>query len=246
MTDKIDPVFVSHAADVLGDTRRGLTGSEIAKKLRAYALRYEVNIPYPSTPNDAPNKRTMLNENLTAFSGWQQYEIIKDLCEDSRFSTFLGNDFEAVRELKLMLVTRYPQFRGSDVTGINEALVEETRHWLGEYPGSLQLYESALVKYEGGVFQRNVLDDLRLSLEILLQEVLSNGKSLENQKASLGGFLKARGGSKELSNMFVTLLDYYAKYQNSFVKHSDAVVEQEMELIFELSSSFMKHVVRLA
>ena len=29
--------------------------------------------------------------------------------------------------------------------------------------------------------------------------------------------------------MFRTLVDYYSKYQNSFVKHNDAVVEEEVD-----------------
>jgi len=46
--------------------------------------------------------------------------------------------------------------------------------------------------------------------------------------------------------MFVKLLDYYAKYNNSYVKHDDAVIEEEIEFILEITSSFMKHLVRLS
>ncbi len=45
--------------------------------------------------------------------------------------------------------------------------------------------------------------------------------------------------------MFVRLVDYYGKYQNSYVKHDDAVIEAEIEFIFEITSSFMKHIVKL-
>ena len=41
------------------------------------------------------------------------------------------------------------------------------------------------------------------------------------------------------------LVDYYCKYQNTYVKHDDAVVSGEIEFIFELTSSFMKHLLRL-
>jgi hypothetical protein len=40
-------------------------------------------------------------------------------------------------------------------------------------------------------------------------------------------------------------LDYYSKYQNTYVKHNDAVIEEEIEFIFEITASFMKHLVRL-
>ena len=46
--------------------------------------------------------------------------------------------------------------------------------------------------------------------------------------------------------MFVKLVDYYTKYQNSYVKHNDAVIEEEVDFILEITSSFMKHLVRLA
>lgn len=46
--------------------------------------------------------------------------------------------------------------------------------------------------------------------------------------------------------MFVKLVDYYAKYQNSYVKHDDAVIGEEVEFVIELTSSFMKHLVRLS
>jgi hypothetical protein len=44
----------------------------------------------------------------------------------------------------------------------------------------------------------------------------------------------------------VKLVDYYAKYQNSYVKHDDAVIEEEVEFVIELTWSFMKHLVRLS
>lgn len=75
--------------------------------------------------------------------------------------------------------------------------------------------------------------------------IFQNNKSLENQVTQIGAFINSTGGSKEFSNMFRTLVDYYSKYQNSFVKHNDAVIEEEVEFIFEMTSSFMKHLVKM-
>lgn len=74
---------------------------------------------------------------------------------------------------------------------------------------------------------------------------MNNGKSLENQTQSLGQFLKSNGCSKELSNMFRILIDYYTKYQNTYVKHDDAVIETEIEIIFEMTCSFMRFLIRV-
>jgi hypothetical protein len=89
------------------------------------------------------------------------------------------------------------------------------------------------------------LDDLRLALEILLKAIFDNGRSLENQLPALGQFIKLRGGSPQLSNMFSKLVEYYSNYQNTYVKHADAVIEQEIEFVLEITSSFMKHLIRM-
>jgi hypothetical protein len=143
-------------------------------------------------------------------------------------------------------VTRYKHLAADDqASEVNETLIEETRHWLAAYPEVLALYNGALEKFEHGGFDRNLLDDLRLALEKRLQFGLQNGKSLENQVPLIGAYIKQRGGSKELANMFVKLVDYYATYQNTYVKHDDAVIEEEIEFVFEITSSFMKHLIRL-
>jgi len=85
-----------------------------------------------------------------------------------------------------------------------------------------------------------------LALELLLKSLFSSNKSLENQITNIGQFIKDRKGSSEFANMFVKLLDYYCKYQNNYIKHDDAVIEEEIEFVMEITSSFMKHLVRLA
>lgn len=241
--DKMPAHFVQYAADILGATSGGLSGADIVRATAAYAVKYDANIPYSTYPFEAPNKRTALRENLMAFSAAQQYQIIKELCDHRSFSLLPNKER---KELKIRLVTRYSSLaQDGQASEINETLIEETRHWLDGYPEALSLYNDALEKYEHGVFHRNLLDDLRLGLEKLLRETFSNSKSLENQIRFVGSYIKDRGGSKELANMFVTLVEYYAKYHNSYVKHDDSVIEEEIEFIFEITSSFMKHLIRL-
>ncbi|MBL7706348.1 MAG: hypothetical protein JNM21_12455 [Taibaiella sp.] len=106
------------------------------------------------------------------------------------------------------------------------------------------MYNSALEKLKGGVFQRNLIDDLRLSLELLLKELLGNNKPLEKQIADVGGYQQAKGISAETTNMFNSLLDYYSKYQNKYVKHDDNIKEKEIEFIVDLTSTFMKFITK--
>ena len=92
---------------------------------------------------------------------------------------------------------------------------------------------------------RTLVVDLRLGLETLTRQIFGNHKSLENQISQIGQFVKEKHGSPQLANMFEKLVDYYCKYQNTYVKHDDAVITAEIEFIFELTSSFMKHLIRL-
>ena len=235
--------FINFTSEILGDTEAGLSGSQIAKYCSSYSINFDIEIPYPEYPfpKRLPNKRTALRENLKAFSPDQQFKIIKELCELKQFE-----NNSKVKDLKIKLITRYGQFFETDnAKEINEPLIDETKHWLSDYPESLRLYEEALSKLHHNIFKRNLLDDLRLSLEKLLQIIFSNRKSLENQLPEIGSFIKQRNGSKELSNMFVKLIDYYTKYQNTYVKHDDAVIETEIEIIFEITSSFMKFLLRI-
>jgi hypothetical protein len=61
----------------------------------------------------------------------------------------------------------------------------------------------------------------------------------------VGRFVRERGGSPQLANMFEKLLDYYNKYQNTYVKHDGAVPMLEAEFVLELSACFMKHLIRV-
>lgn len=238
----VPTAFVNHACEILGDTNTGLSGSKIVEYLNAYAFDYGVNIPYPNypLPPSVPNKRTALRKNLRAFSPEQQIQILNELCQLSQFK-----DNAAVNNLRYQIISRYGHLLVTPPNKtIDTVLIEQTRHWLADYPDSLKLYETALMKLENKLFLRNLLDDIRLSLEKLTQMLLQNNRSLENQIADLGPFLKSSGCSKELSNMFQKLIDYYTKYQNTYVKHDDAVIENEIEIIFEMTCSFMRFLIR--
>ena len=74
----IPTTFINFAADILGNTNYGLSGNKIVKYCSAYAIDFNISIPYSRYPfpNDVPNKRTALSKNLSKFSPIQQYKII--------------------------------------------------------------------------------------------------------------------------------------------------------------------------
>ena len=128
---------------------------------------------------------------------------------------------------------------------VNSNLIKENLVILKDYPEVAKLYHKAIDQLNEDRYERNLLDDLRLSIEILLRNILSNDKSLENQFESLGKYLKEKGVSKHITNLFRTLLDAYSKYQNDNIKHNDKVNEREVNLIVNLSTSMINFLAKL-
>ena len=234
----ISDLFLVQASDILGDTNYGLTTSKILRILSSFAVDYNVDIPHSALPIKAPNKRTALLENLRCFNSNQQYRILTELFkEESQVQREVVNNFAK------LLRQRYGMLDEESVE-FDKALSSDTSHWLSRFPTSLKLYNTALDKRRQFIYERNLLDDLRLSLELLLKSILNNNKSLENQKNDLGIFVDKIGGSQEFTNMFVRLVDYFCKYQNEHVKHNDKVIELEIDFIVDIASSFMKAICR--
>ena len=133
----------------------------------------------------------------------------------------------------------------SNQNELNLMDVEYTKELLINFPEASELYSEALEKFNMGNYDRNVLDDLRLSLEELLRKILNNNKSLENQLKVIGEYQKSKGTTKEASNMLRTLLDYYTKFQNNNVKHRKVTVNRgEIKLFINLTTSFIIYLIK--
>jgi len=128
---------------------------------------------------------------------------------------------------------------------LDEKVVNDILDWLISYPNVQKSFKSALEKYQDKIYQRNLIDDLRLSLELLFKEILNNNKGLENQEKLLIEYLKQKNVPKELNNMYWKLIDYYAKYQNNYAKHEDKVDSSEIEFIIYLTGTFIRFLMTL-
>ena len=236
----IDNTFIAFASNILGGTDSELSGREICEYLAEYAVEYNVVIPYASYSNkDFPNKRTALEKNLKCFTPEQQYKIIDELCRLPKFS-----ENEKVQDLLIKLVSRYQEF--STETNELPEIVLKTKEWLDDYPQAKQYYEDALNKKNNNIYTRNLLDDLRFSLEVLVKAILKNSKSLENQKAELGNFLKKHSISVEIRNLYTDkILEFYTAYQNHNVKHNENYNEIEVDFIFEQTVVLMRLLIKL-
>ena len=124
-------------------------------------------------------------------------------------------------------------------------MIVKTKHWLNEYPEVKKVYEEGINKYNLKTYERNVLDDMRLSLELLWKKILGKNCSLENQKDEIGRWLKTKDTTLHFRNMFSTLTKYFTDYQNDNIKHNDNVNIEEIEFIIELTSLFMRSIIKL-
>lgn len=123
---------------------------------------------------------------------------------------------------------------------LDEKLINDNLDWLSAHPKSYETFKMSLMEIGIQGKERNVVDHLRLSLELLLKDIFNNGKSLENQKSDIGNYLKSRNISPEISNLLKRVLDYYAKYQNNKAKHDCAVLSSEVEFILYLTGTVMR------
>ena len=134
MADKISMAFLQHAAKVLTTSivehGGGLSGAKAVELTTAYAYDFGVDVKYARYPNDAPNKRSMLLDNLAAFEPKQQYQIVRELCD--RVDP-LGERPEIVK-LKTKLFVEFAECADQDqLTDMHRTLLLETRHRLTDH-----------------------------------------------------------------------------------------------------------------
>ena len=115
------------------------------------------------------------------------------------------------------------------------------------YPKADKPFSQALSKFLRGdrAYYRNVLDDLRFSLEQLLKALLSNDKSLENQRDTLGAWLKGKGVHVHIRSLYAHLVICFSQCQNNAVKHDEDYSEMEVEFMIYLTGTLMRLLLEL-
>lgn len=239
MDESIDFSFLKYACDIIADTNNGLTGAEIVSHCNHFAVKHNISIPYAQSVAEAPNKRTALRDNIACFKIGQQVEILKYLCELPEYE-----DKEDFTNLRVKLLKRYGKYITTDFS--NTTVVCGTKHWLSDFPKVYKQYSNAITKFEAGMFNRNILDDMRLALELLVGELLGNHKTLENQKNILGSFIGNHGGSAEISSMWIAVINSYTHFQNNHVKHDENINELEVKYIIEITSVIMRYLIEIS
>ena len=239
----INNEYLSYAARILADTNEGLSGSEICKFCNQYAVKYAKTIKHTKLPfaKGVSNKAQVLRENLACFEPEQQFVIIRDLCDLEKFS-----NNEQVNELKVILTRDYYHLAPQEIAEQILETVNQVKNWLDGYPEAKKYYEDALEKMSCKMYKRNLLDDLRCSLEALVKDILQSKSSVENLKSDLGKFLDKSNINVQVKNLYIsTVFDFFTKYQNENVKHNSNFKEIEIDFIFNQTTVIMQFLIAL-
>lgn len=132
-------------------------------------------------------------------------------------------------------------FRPLGSTILDENIVSRTMTWMSAYPSSRQMAESAFKHYSSNETERlrNMLDDLRLSLESLLKEKFGE-RNLANQKPHIGKYLSEQGYDSSGVAAFDSIFKWFDSFQNENVKHTNRTLnENEAEFIMYMTFSLM-------
>lgn len=235
--------FIDYASDILGDTDKGISTSQIISICNRFAAEYNVNIPhtriYKGFSQTFSNKRTALKENLLRFSEKGAFAVIEYICNLNQYK-----ENKEFKEVKIKLYTNFPQYVNKDKNENLNIEIIENKELLADYPTAKKMYDDACSLYNIGIYERNIIDNLRLSLELVIKQILNNDKSLENNLSEICSYLKTKGCSQEFVNMFKHLLDYYSKYNNNNVKHNDNINNKEIDFVFGLTNLYIKLLVK--
>ena len=128
---------------------------------------------------------------------------------------------------------------------LDTKVVNDTLNWLEKYPNSREKFHEALILQKKHESVRQVIDTMRLALELFIKQYFNNEKSLENQKELLGKYLKEQDVAKEIRDMFSTLFLFYTRYNNENVKHADNCIELESEYIIYLTGTFIRFLIKV-
>lgn len=230
-------VLMNQTASIIADTNNGWTNNEITKKFNEACLRFGKSFEFEK--GQYQNKASSYVNNFSKFTEKEVYLILKDFFRDDKFK-----DNTSIQSALNNLI-RDNAFDYEDADEHYEETFNTTIHFLQKYTKAYAPYQSSYQKIIANIYERNALDDLRLSLELLVKELMKNNKSLENNTTDLCKELKNKNVTGEINTLFNRVLNFFTSYQNEYVKHNDLVESNSVEFIFDITSSMLKYLCRV-
>ena len=136
------------------------------------------------------------------------------------------------------------EFYPNNVKELDKVLVDDVLIFLKDFSEAHNQLTEALKMFLENASYRDIVDKVRLALELFLKNYLNNDKSLENQESDLGKLLKNNQVSTEIRNMFHKLMDYFIKLNDNKAKHSEYEFKKcEVEFLLYLVGNFIKLII---
>lgn len=133
----------------------------------------------------------------------------------------------------------------SRIDFFDEKLVFDSLLWLDKYAKVKEHFSKAIKTEKIITNLRSIIDELRLSLELLFKELFLNDKSLENQKSELGKYLESNNISIEIRNIYIKMFDFYTAYNNEHAKHNCSVNCNEVNYLIYLTGTFIFLIIEI-
>ena len=133
----------------------------------------------------------------------------------------------------------------SRIDFLDGKLVFDSLSWLDKYSKVKEHFSKAVKMEKKQTNFRTIIDELRLSLELLFKELFLNDKSLENQKNELGKYLENNNISVEIRNVYIKMFDFYTTYNNEHAKHNSSVNCNEVNYLIYLTGTFIFLIIEI-
>lgn len=163
--------------------------------LVAYPFVDKINLSFVNSDLNAVLKAIDIEESKSNLYIWLQIlELIANSCyssDDNSKQIWFVRDIASALKLSgvnavICSTSSGYKFYPASERFLDEKLVIDILNWLSKYDKAKEQFEKALQLTLKGQNSRQVVDCLRLSLELFLKQYLNNSKSLENQHDILG------------------------------------------------------------
>lgn len=224
MQNNIPFVLLDDIEDQLIDI---FTGNEIINLTKMYAKGFGKEVPIKNVHFNS--KKDIISANLGILSNEEKINFLSQIKEHSK----VKNNSELCQEINKAISSGGEQIIRSrnSITDI-----------LSEYPSEIiEQWRKSYYFYDRSDY-RNALDNIRLTIELMVKNITGSDASLENQHRNLGNFFRSKGISKGTRNFFLKMLNMYEKIQNNEAKHSvpDSLNQKEISLLMNQSTVIIK------
>ncbi|EFO66412.1 MAG: hypothetical protein N4R23_01420 [Lactobacillus iners] len=230
MKNRIPLVLLNDVEDQIS---QHFSANELIDLTYQFAPSFNKHIPI-EVPDYAlfNNKKELLSKNLDALSDEQKVDFLSQIKYHSRLSEddFLRDEIDLlVKDASDGVI----KARNSVSTLLETYSIDLKNQWQRTY------------RFYDHLDYRNALDNMRLTIELLIKRITGSEASLENQKSALGKFFEDKDISKEVRNLFFKMLDMYEKIQNHEAKHNlpQNLNSKEIKFLMNQSTVIIKFLI---